>query len=155
MKRLIFNNKLCIGCQNCELACSMAKTGYFTPSASRIRTFQFVDESLFAAAFCQHCKKPLCVKACEPKALSLDRESGLVCLDPDKCTKCYLCLEACPYGGLSLPAENDYPVKCDLCEGNPSCVMTCPTGALVFEEKDQLGVRRQKTASARLMKKLR
>ena len=133
----------------------MSKTGKFIPSASRIRTFQFVSEALFAAAFCQHCEKPLCVKVCEPKALLLNRETGLVHLDPAKCTKCYLCLKACPYGGLSLPVEDAYPIKCDLCGGEPNCVANCPTGALVFTEEDKHGTKTQKIAAARLVKKLK
>lgn len=155
MKRLIFDSELCIGCQNCELACSISRMGYFSPTASRIRTFQLTGESFFASTFCQQCEKPACLKVCEPKALFRDQETEIVHLDYSKCTKCYLCLDACPYGGLSAPGKDEYPIKCDLCGGEPKCVGYCPTDALRFDEGDKLSTKSQKIESVRMVKKLR
>ncbi|MBW1792306.1 MAG: 4Fe-4S dicluster domain-containing protein [Deltaproteobacteria bacterium] len=155
MKKLIFQTDLCIGCQNCELACSIFKAESFSSATSRIKTFQFVNKSLFLSIFCQQCEKPPCLKVCEPKALFRNIETGVVHLDVSQCNKCYLCLEACPYGGLSLPSEKEYPIKCDLCGGEPKCVDYCPTAALSFAEDDKQYSKTQKVTAARMMKKTR
>jgi carbon-monoxide dehydrogenase iron sulfur subunit len=76
----------------------------------------------------------------------------VVHLDVSKCNKCYLCLEACPYGGLSLPAEKEHPIKCDLCGGEPKCVDYCPTAALSFVEDDKQHTKTQKVQAARMVK---
>jgi Fe-S-cluster-containing dehydrogenase component len=44
------------------------------------------------------------------------------------------CVFACPFGATFLDQQTGKVLKCDLCDGDPTCVKVCPTGALSFEE---------------------
>lgn len=84
-------------------------------------------------------------KASEPRAL---RPPGALA-EPDflsACSRCGLCVQACPYDTLKLAswldsAPNGTPIfdarktPCEMCEDIP-CVPACPTGALDPELKD-------------------
>jgi Fe-S-cluster-containing hydrogenase component 2 len=36
---------------------------------------------------------------------------------------------------IRLDEDTQFPLKCDLCGGDPQCVKFCPTEALVFTDK--------------------
>ncbi len=61
------------------------------------------------------------------------------------CTGCGSCTLACPFGVIEPEVKSYVISKCDLCAGRlqegkePACVMACPTGALTFEEVDEVG----------------
>jgi len=90
------------------------------------------------AVSCRHCDEPLCVKACITGALT--RNEGVITINRDKCIGCYTCILSCPYGAVS-PSEDGAVQKCELCiktrKGTPQCVMGCPNGAIVFEERGE------------------
>jgi carbon-monoxide dehydrogenase iron sulfur subunit len=44
------------------------------------------------------------------------------------------CVFACPFGATFVDQDSGRVLKCDLCDGDPTCVKVCPTGALTFEE---------------------
>jgi Fe-S-cluster-containing dehydrogenase component len=97
---------------------------------------------------CMHCNEPDCLSACPVGAYS-KRSDGPVIYDPKKCIGCRYCMNACPFGvphfdydkGLIDGAFID---KCSMCTQRidvglePACVATCPTGALMFGERDEL-----------------
>ena len=67
-------------------------------------------------------------------------------VNEERCVGCWMCLMACEYGAITRnPSVKNVPrVKnnginhhCDLCpeRTQPACVMVCPTGALVYEER--------------------
>lgn len=94
---------------------------------------------------CRHCSEASCILACKNGSLYYDDENR-VRLDEKKCVGCWMCLMACEYGAITRnPAIKNVPkVKsnginhhCDLCpeRTSPACVMICPTGALVYEDR--------------------
>lgn len=94
---------------------------------------------------CRHCSDASCVLACKNGSLYYDDE-GRVRLREDKCVGCWMCLMACEFGAITRnPAAKNVPKvrknginhHCDLCpeRSSPACVMVCPTGALVYEER--------------------
>ena len=106
---------------------------------------------LFIRQACMHCTDAGCVKVC-PNGSLYHHELGFVAYNKDICTGCGYCLEACPFqvprstrNVLTGIAKMD---KCTFCttpgldrvaEGwEPACVKTCPTGALIYGDRDDL-----------------
>ncbi len=89
---------------------------------------------------CMHCG--LCAQVCPSKAL-VQREDGIVTVNPSKCIGCHYCHQACPF---DIPRYSDDGSirKCILCAGRvedgkePACVEACPTTALTFGYRDGL-----------------
>ena len=62
-------------------------------------------------------------------------------LNKDRCIGCKLCLIACPFGSVTF--VNGVSAKCDLCEGDPTCVKACYWGALTLGEADEMGANKR------------
>ncbi len=111
----------------------------------------FQPQWYFSKHQCMHCHEPACVDACPRHALS-QTEWGAVVKDFDKCIGCQYCVAACPFDVPKYDKAIDKVTKCTLCanrvqvnlEGGdpktfqPACAKTCPTGALVFGERESL-----------------
>ena len=88
---------------------------------------------------CNHCNDPGCMAVCPTGAMHRDEE-GFVVHDNAKCIGCGRCVNACPYGAVSLSRGSGYAQKCDACASlrqagrNPACVDACPTRALRFTD---------------------
>jgi carbon-monoxide dehydrogenase iron sulfur subunit len=91
-----------------------------------------------APIFCRHCSRPECVYTCMTGAMSCDSGSGFVTYHSEKCTKCCMCIMACPYGVLKQDRMgSELIMKCDMCaerEAGPACVEKCPMGAIELAE---------------------
>ena len=92
-----------------------------------------------------------CVTACAFGALSMNKETGLPEVDPDKCTACGACVKACPKGVIELrkkwPKNRGVYVSCVSrdkgavvmkackagCIGCGKCAKACPFGAITVE----------------------
>lgn len=122
-KVLFVIKRLCTGCQECELVCSLSKTGIFNPKLARLKVIHS-ETGVTHPVVCRHCLKPLCREACPVEALSKNPETGAVVLDEKKCIGCRACVEACPFGAIQVGPEGEI-LKCDLCNGNPVCVQFC------------------------------
>lgn len=129
---ILIDPKRCSGCGRCELACSNAKVGRFNASSSRIHLARLGDSVSTVPVICRHCDPPLCLYACPTGALSRDPRTGVVVVDESLCVRCLMCFLACPLGGIAVSPTSGYPLKCDLCEGQPMCVAACDYGALRF-----------------------
>ena len=117
---------------------------------------------LFTRRACMHCTDAGCVTVCPSGALYHDVD-GFVGYNKDLCTGCGYCEDACPFevprssrNILTGAAKMD---KCTFCTSlglnrladghSPSCVKTCPTGALKFGDRTTL-VAEAKAQVARL-----
>ncbi len=89
---------------------------------------------------CMHCGS--CAKVCPAKAL-VQREDGIVTMNPEKCIGCHYCHAACPFE-IPQYGKDGAMQKCTMCykrvdEGKePACVEACPTNALSFGFRDVL-----------------
>lgn len=147
---IVYDSRLCLGCQSCMFACSMTHEGVANPSLSRIQIIR--DAPSFTKypydvvmSVCRQCVSPLCVQNCPTGACHVDTENGNVrMIDQSKCIGCRRCIDACPH----KPHRTVWnPVimkstKCDLCvdapywnekggpDGKQACIETCPAKAL-------------------------
>ncbi len=144
----------CVGCQACTVAC---KTGNELPAGIQYieitertqGTFPNLQGSIHHRR-CMHCADAACVKVCPTGALY--KEDGMTRLDRSRCSGCTYCVDACPFdvpqmvGGLSS--------KCDAClaatkaGGQPWCVKTCPSGALMYGERETILAEAKSRAAA-------
>ncbi len=54
--------------------------------------------------------------------------------DPDKCTKCLLCVLLCPDGAIKwLPEQGEIKFDFNFCKGCGICANECPTKAIKME----------------------
>lgn len=112
---------------------------------------------------CRHCLTPVCVDVADmtvPGAMVKDAKTGAV-LATDKSAglnaeDARAITEACPYNIPRYDAAAKRITKCDMCIDRveaglpPMCVKTCPTGAMVFDERAALlALAQQRLAAAR------
>lgn len=105
---IAINQKRCIGCQTCALACKMQNNvpmglmwnTVITENANHVDgcvgTYPKLSRSYLPLA-CQHCENPACMKVC-PTGATYKDDKGRVEIDYDKCIGCRMCMAACPYG---------------------------------------------------------
>jgi carbon-monoxide dehydrogenase iron sulfur subunit len=69
----------------------------------------------------------------------LDKETGLVTHNTEKCIGCWTCVMVCPYGAVKPDSSGTIIAKCDLCPNLevPACVTNCPNEALIYGEVEQ------------------
>lgn len=145
--KIIPKEEYCIGCQLCEVYCSLAhsrsknilkyKNEYPAPK-NRV-TVEINGDVSFALS-CRHCENAPCVEACISGAMQKDPKTGIVTNKHDKCVGCWMCIMSCPFGAIRKGDDQKVSLKCDFCpdlEG-PACVANCPQEALVIE-KDKKG----------------
>ncbi len=147
---IVYDSRLCLGCQSCMFACSMTHEGEANPSVSRIQIIR--QETSFAKypcdivmSVCRQCVSPLCVQNCPTGACHVDAANGNVRrIDEQKCIGCKRCINSCPQRPHRpvWNAAKKKSTKCDLCtnapywsrqggpNGTPACVTICPAKAL-------------------------
>ncbi|MDL2285226.1 formate dehydrogenase [Desulfovibrio sp. OttesenSCG-928-F07] len=100
---------------------------------------------------CRHCVHPICVDVSNmilPGAIIKDKQTGAVLAtelsakltDKDAQT----IIDACPYNIPRRDPNTKRITKCDMCIDRqqagmpPICVRTCPTGAMVYGEREEI-----------------
>ncbi|MCF8024861.1 MAG: 4Fe-4S binding protein [Desulfobacteraceae bacterium] len=161
MKAFYIDLSVCNGCYCCQIACKDEHVGNdWTPYAKpQPETGQFwlgITEMVrgqvpkvkitYLPKMCHHCDDAPCIASCDVGAIH-KRDDGLVIIDPEKCTGCKLCEDACPHDAIFFNEDLNIAQKCTGCAhlldndpeewSVPRCVDNCPTAALQFgEEKD-------------------
>lgn len=149
-KVLVVDHVKCTGCRLCEMVCSVKHTGANNPSRSRIHVVKWPLEGFELPMLCQQCEAAPCIAICPKDALSQDLILGRVALNYDLCIGCKLCVIACPFGGLGLDTVTRRVIKCDLCDGDPTCVRFCEPGALQFIPASSFSLMKKRDAGRKL-----
>ena len=137
-KRLTVVPEQCSDCRICELVCSIKHFGVNNPKKAAIRVISTYPHPVMRMPIvCSQCRQAACAEVCPSNALSW--VDGVVRLDKDACMSCYKCVEACPFGAMYAHEDCEYPIKCDMCGGDPECVKNCPLGALRLLPEHALG----------------
>ena len=140
------DEKLCLACRECEVACSLYHENECSPELSRIRIdFDDFVPGHPTLTVCKQCDWPACYYACaalwDEPAILIDEATGARYIDPEKCRGCGACLKACPLTPetpvISFKKSESGRIyfKCDLCRDRaegPLCVEICPSKALKF-----------------------
>jgi len=93
---LLIDEKLCIGCDNCERACADSHEGLSRLNREAGRTYAH----LHVPTSCRHCEHPHCMADCPPNAINRGPD-GEVYIN-DTCIGCGNCQRNCPYGVIRM-----------------------------------------------------
>ena len=93
---LLIDEKLCVGCDNCERACADAHEGLSRLNREAGKTFAH----LHVPTSCRHCEHPHCMADCPPNAIHRGPD-GEVFID-ETCIGCGNCQRNCPYGVIRM-----------------------------------------------------
>jgi Fe-S-cluster-containing dehydrogenase component len=147
---IVHDASRCVGCRRCETACTVRNDGKASAYISRIKVSRNLNYGVagVSASYakadgqlgnfrivgetCRQCSHPACGDACPVGAISADKKTGARVVNADKCVGCGACQRACPWHIATVDPETDTSTKCLLCGGDPSCVKSCPTGAIKF-----------------------
>lgn len=131
-KLKIDNEAQCVGCRQCELACSAFHEGEFAPWLSRVAIQRNEAIKLAKPCICRHCKNAKCQSACPTHAINPDN-NGILVVDSELCDGCGACIVACPFNAMGMDHMKEKAYKCDLCGEDPKCVKACPAHVLIAE----------------------
>ncbi|MFN7177140.1 MAG: cyclic nucleotide-binding domain-containing protein, partial [Thermaurantiacus sp.] len=95
---LLIDERLCVGCDNCEKACADSHDGLSRLDREAGRTFAY----LHVPTSCRHCEHPHCMTDCPPNAIQRGPD-GEVSIN-DSCIGCGNCVRYCPYGVIRMDA---------------------------------------------------
>ncbi len=166
-KSIMVDTSRCTACRGCQVACKQWKglpgtktkqTGtYQNPpdlSAQTLKLVRFsegVKENgkpfwYFFSEQCRHCVEPPCVDAVGDDAgANTDDVTGAVLFfDKSKEATFEDVRTACPYNIPRQDEKTKVLAKCDMCIDRitnnrvPSCVLSCPTGAMTFGDRDTI-----------------
>lgn len=165
-KSILVDVSRCTGCRGCQVACKQwnglpgtrtKQTGtYQNPPDFSHQTFKvvrFEDGRTkegktywhFFSDMCRHCMNPPCLAGAQGDEMIHDEATGAVVYTEGTSKSDFeMSLSVCPY---DIPRQNpDTKVmyKCTMCFDRitsglpPACVLSCPTGAMVFGERDAM-----------------
>ncbi len=149
-KVLTVDFEKCTGCRLCELVCSAKHEGVSNPSRSRLKVEKWEWEGLYIPMTCQQCDDAPCKSVCPVKAISRDEDLGRLTVDYELCIGCRSCVAVCPFGAMSFDTVGKKVIKCDLCDGEPTCASFCDTKALDYVEARRLNSSKKRDAAKRL-----
>lgn len=96
---LLIDEKLCVGCDNCEKACADSHEGLSRLDREAGTTYAH----LHVPTSCRHCEHPHCMADCPPNAIKRGPD-GEVFID-ETCIGCGNCQRNCPYGVIRMDAK--------------------------------------------------
>ncbi len=141
----IMDNRKCIGCHACTVAC---KSEHDVAIGVNRTWVKYVEKGeypntrrLFSVMRCNHCEEAPCVEICPVEALHI-RDDGIVDFDNRRCIGCKSCMQACPYNSLYIDPVTHTAAKCNYCAHRidiglePACVNVCPEHAIISGDMD-------------------
>jgi Fe-S-cluster-containing dehydrogenase component/formate-dependent nitrite reductase membrane component NrfD len=144
----IIDNRKCIGCHACTVAC---KTENHVPLSVNRTWVKYVEKGtfpntrrVFQVTRCNHCENPPCVTIC-PVTAMYQRKDGIVDFSSERCIGCKACMQACPYDSIYIDPDEGTAAKCHFCAHRtevglePSCVVVCPEHAIIAGDLDAGG----------------
>jgi carbon-monoxide dehydrogenase iron sulfur subunit len=160
MKTVFIHPERCIGCKQCEAACTVAHSqsknlfwAVFETPVPKPRIHAEAGPQ-FNTAFpnkCRHCNPAPCQSICPTKAIHRPSDfNEIVLIDGRKCISCGMCAMVCPFDvityhpSFSAPEKSAVAFKCDNCIDRqragdiPACVEVCKVNALEFGEINEL-----------------
>lgn len=140
----------CSGCGTCELICAIKRENAYNPRSSRIKILRLY-QLLNMAVTCRQCEDAPCVTACPQDCLVQSEKTGIILVNEEKCDCCGWCIQACPYGAISVNPEKDTVIICDQCDGDPQCVEWCPEKALDLVSKETFDQNIRKATEKKLI----
>jgi len=129
----------------------ISEDGFFLEAHAKLRPVDFATDGIYMCGLC-HYPKPIEESITQAKAAAsraatvLSKKEltveGLVShVNPLICRGCGKCVEACPFGAISLVEKEGRKlaeVQPALCKGCGSCAVACPTGAAsVYNFEDE------------------
>jgi len=136
----IIDNRKCIGCHACTVAC---KQEHDVPIGVNRTWVKYIEKGVFpntrrvfSVQRCNHCSDAPCVEICPVSAL-WKRKDGIVDFDGNRCIGCKACMQACPYDAIYLHPDTNTAAKCNYCAHRievglaPPCVNVCPEHAII------------------------
>ena len=149
-KMLIVDHSKCTGCRLCEVVCSVKKNGAANPARARITVIKWESICIETPMLCQQCETAPCVAVCPVGALTRDESIGRVTVDYDLCIGCKFCVAVCPFGAMGIDPVARKVIKCDLCDGDPTCAKFCETKALQYVDASTAGKTKMREAAQNL-----
>ena len=134
----------------------ISEDGFFLEAHAKLRPVDFATDGIYMCGLC-HYPKPIEESITQAKAAAsraatvLSKKEltveGLVShVNPIICRGCGKCVDACPFGAISLVEKDGKKVaevQPALCKGCGSCAVACPTGAASvynFEDEQIIGM---------------
>lgn len=139
--KLLLNLEKLRGIDPGEIECS------YTEHPDNRGVVDLIEKATFNL-ICRHCELATCVEACPQDALE-KQEDDVVKRYVLRCSNCFSCAAACPFGTIIPEFIPYYTPVCDYCLGrleegeDPLCVRTAPDGAIRygdFEENEEEGI---------------
>jgi anaerobic carbon-monoxide dehydrogenase iron sulfur subunit len=136
----------CTGCLLCEITCSLLHHGQVQREASAIRVqLNDLEHGLHQPVVCRQCKKMPCLSSEGEEADEKRRNSFF--WEGNRQIK-----DNCAFNALFVFGEK--LIHCNLCEGDPECIKSCPTGALTLSCGEELSQHRIQKVSSNSMSSL-
>ena len=134
VKTIEINVDNCNGCRACEIVCSgfhaVPRFSSTNPARSRIRVTRDPLEDIYLPVYAGEYTAAECAGRDQYK------------IDGRSYAECAFCRAACPSRDYFKEPDSDLPLKCDMCESDPTikeplCVQWCLADALTYEEREE------------------
>jgi formate dehydrogenase iron-sulfur subunit len=163
---ILVDTSKCTACRGCQIACKQWNQlpatatknwgSYQNPQDLSVDTWKlvrFADGAngdgkpywYFFTDQCRHCLSPGCMAAAEKEEIVQDEKTGAVLFTAKtKDLDFKATLEGCPYNIPRQDPKTKAMSKCTMCFDRitnnqiPACVKSCPTGTMVFGERDKI-----------------
>ncbi len=134
----------CIGCQACVQACTECDT-HKGHSMIQLDYIDRASSPQTVPVICMHCDSPTCAEVCPADAIKRTADGVVQTARKPRCIACNNCVLACPFGVPKMNTQMNLMMKCDMCYDRtsvglkPMCASVCPSQALFFGTREEVG----------------